>query len=274
MTSGRLVLCAGPIGNLGDAPPRLAEELAGASIVYAEDTRRARTLLQHLGVDRPLRSYFVGNEAARAEELAERLRAGETVALLTDAGMPAIADPGISAVRAAIEAGAEVSAVPGPSAVTMAVAISGLPADRFVFEGFLPRKGRDRRERISVLAGEQRTIVLFSAPRRLVGDLEDLLATCGDREVVVCREMTKLHEEVWRGSLAGAVEAWSDREVRGEVTVVLGGASPTEPDLEAAIGLALQAVESGTPPSEAVKDVAARTGVRRRDLYEAVLRQL
>jgi 16S rRNA (cytidine1402-2'-O)-methyltransferase len=268
------VLCAGPIGNLGDAPPRLAETLAAASIVYAEDTRRARTLLQHLGVDRPVRSYFVGNEAERASELAQRLESGETVALITDAGMPSIADPGLSAVRVAIETGAEVSAVPGPSAVTMAVAVSGLPADRFVFEGFLPRKGRERRDRLELLASETRTTVLFCAPRRLVADLADLREACGDRAVAVCREMTKLHEEVWRGSLGDAIDEWGGREVRGEVTVVLGGAAATEPDLEAAVELVREEVAAGATQSAAVKSVAARTGVRRRALYEAVLREL
>lgn len=268
------MLCAGPIGNLGDAPPRLAESLASASIVFAEDTRRARTLLQHLGVDRPVRSYFVGNEADRASELAERLEAGETVALLTDAGMPSIADPGLSAVRVAIDVGAAVTAVPGPSAVTMAVAVSGLPADRFVFEGFLPRKGRERRDRLEALAGEARTTVVFCAPRRLAADLADLRESCGDRPVAVCREMTKLYEEVWRGSLGEAVDEWAGREVRGEVTVVLGGAPEAEPDLDAAVDLVREEIAAGAAQSAAVKDVAARTGVRRRALYEAVLREL
>ncbi|MCJ7724857.1 MAG: rRNA small subunit methyltransferase 1, partial [Acidimicrobiia bacterium] len=176
---GSLILCAGPIGNLGDAPPRLAEALGSADIVYAEDTRRARVLLQHLGVDCPTRSYFVGNEADRSIEMAGRLSAGETVALITDAGTPGIADPGLTAVRAAIEAGATVTGVPGPSAVTLALAVSGLPADRFVFEGFLPRKGRRRAERIRSLRTEERTVVLFCAANRLAADLTHLAGEIG-----------------------------------------------------------------------------------------------
>lgn len=174
---GTLILCATPIGNLGDAPPRLGEALTSASVVYAEDTRRSRVLLRHLGVDRPLRSFFVGNEATRSEELAGRLQRGETVALVTDAGTPAVADPGFTAVRAAIEVGAEVTVVPGPSAVTAALAVSGLPTDRFVFEGFLPRSGKERRSRLESLAVESRTTILFAAAGRLVDDHAILAVT-------------------------------------------------------------------------------------------------
>jgi 16S rRNA (cytidine1402-2'-O)-methyltransferase len=269
---GTLILCAGPIGNLGDAPPRLAEALAGADLVYAEDTRRARILLDHLGVRRPLRSYFAGNEAARAPELAARLTAGETVALLTDAGTPAIADPGLSAVQAAIEVGASVTGIPGPSAVTLAVAVSGLPTDRFVFEGFLPRRGARRAARIAALAGEERTAVLFCAPGRLAGDLADLAGTLdGDRPCVVCRELTKLHEEVWRGTLAAAASHWGTTGARGEVTVVLGGAPAAAPDLEAAQEQVDELVTQGVSLSEACRRVAAATGVRRRELYAAAI---
>ena len=161
---GTLILCAGPIGNLGDAPPRLAEALRSAAVVYAEDTRRARILLGHLGVSRPLRSYFAGNEAERAAELAGRLEAGETVALLTDAGMPTISDPGLSAVRAALGVGAAVTGIPGPSAVTLAVAVSGPPADRFAFEGFLPRKGAARTRAAGVAGGRAAHDGLLLAP--------------------------------------------------------------------------------------------------------------
>ncbi len=269
--AGTLILCAGPIGNLSDAPPRLGEALAAASLVYAEDTRRARTLLQHLGVDRPLRSYFVGNEEERAAELAERLAAGETVALVTDAGSPGVADPGVSAVRAALGVGATVTGVPGPSAVTLAVGLSGFSGDRFVFEGFLPRRGRSRGDRIAAMATELRTIVLFCAPGRLAGDLSDLAAGLPDRACVVCREMTKLHEEVWRGTVAEAADHWSGRTVKGEVTVVIDGGDEVVPDLEAAIVEARTAIKSGEKPSAAVRRVAAATGVSRRELYEAVI---
>ncbi len=203
--AGNLVLCATPIGNLGDTSPRLLEVLAGADVVYAEDTRRAARLFRHLDIDRSARSYFVGNEAGRAGQLRDELANGMTVALLTDAGTPSVSDPGLSAVEAALEAGATVTTVAGPSAVTAALTVSGLPADRFVFEGFLPRSGGGRTTVLEALAIEQRTSVIFSSPRRLGADLADLAAKLGGRRrVVVVRELTKLHEEVWRGSLEEA----------------------------------------------------------------------
>ena len=268
---GTLILCAGPIGNLADAPPRLAEALVSASMIYAEDTRRARTLLRYLGVDRPVRSYFVGNEAERAVEIGVRLSDGDTIALLTDAGTPSVADPGVTAVRAAVDAGAIVTGVPGPSAVTLAIALSGESGDRFVFEGFLPRKSRARVRRIEAIGREERTIVLFSAPGRLGTDLDDLAVHIGDRTCVVCREMTKLHEEVWRGTVAEGAEYWSERSVKGEVTVVIAGGVTPVPDLDAAIEAAVSAIEGGEKPSSAVRRVAKETGVSRRSLYEAVI---
>lgn len=268
---GTLILCAGPIGNLADAPQRLAQALASADIVYAEDTRRARTLLEHLGVKVPTRSYFVGNEAERAGEIAERLSRGETVALLTDAGTPGIADPGLSAVRAAVGVGAVVTGIPGPSAVTLALALSGLPAERFVFEGFLPRRGRERTERLGQLAKEERTVVLFAAPGRLAGDLNDLASVVGDRECAVCREMTKIHEEVWRGTLAAAAAHWAERDVKGEVTVVLGPAPAPPPDIAGAVSAAEALVADGLSPSRAVRRVAEEHGVSRRELYERII---
>lgn len=269
---GSLILCAGPIGNLGDAPPRLAEALGSVDVVYAEDTRRARVLLQHLGVDCPTRSYFVGNEADRSTELAQRLSEGATVALITDAGTPGIADPGLTAVRAAIEAGARITGVPGPSAVTLALAVSGLPADRFVFEGFLPRKGRRRAERIRSLNAEERTIVLFCAANRLAADLADLSAAGGDeRPVVVCRELTKLYEEVWRGTLAEASAHWGAHAARGEVTLVVGGVDAPALDFSGALGRAGRLVDEGMSASAASRVVAEDTGVARRRIYEGLL---
>lgn len=271
---GRLIMCAGPIGNLGDASPRLAEAVAGASVVYAEDTRRTRVLLERLGVSRPLRSFFVGNEEERSLEIESRLAGGETVCLVTDAGTPGISDPGLSAVRAALRVGAEVTGVPGPSAVTLALAVSGLPADRFVFEGFLPRSGTRRTQRIAGLAHEERTAVVFSAPGRLATDLADLAGALGpDRPCAVCRELTKLHEEVWQGTLGGAAEHWS-AGARGEVTVVIGGAARQQPDRGQALAEVEALVEGGTALSEAVRKVAERTGIRRRALYEDAVRRL
>lgn len=272
---GRLILCATPIGNLGDAAPRLTEALRAADVVYAEDTRRSATLLRSLDVDRPLRSYFAGNEAARSIELGRRLQEGATVALLTDAGTPAVSDPGLSAVRAARAAGAAVSVVPGPSAVTAALAVSGLPSERFVFEGFLPRAAGERRARLAAIAAETRTAVLFTTPHRVRDDLADLARACGaDRSLCLTRELTKLHEEVWWGTLGEAQAALATREPRGEFTLVLGGAVPAQgDDLGTALARVDELVGQGVPPSEAVRRVAEETGVARRALYQASLRR-
>jgi 16S rRNA (cytidine1402-2'-O)-methyltransferase len=271
--TGKLILCATPIGNLGDASDRLKAALAGADSIYAEDTRRAATLLQSLDVRTKPRSYFVGNEDQRSAELGRKLAGGETVALISDAGMPAIADPGLSAVQAAIEAGAEVTVVPGPSAVTAALAVSGLPAERFVFEGFLPRKGKERAERIAAVAAEQRTTVLFSAKKRVGKDLSDLAAALGlERSVVVTRELTKAYEEVWRGTLGAAADHWTSHEPRGEFTLVIGGGAPQPIALETAVAAAHDAIDSGESMADAVRRIAADTQISRRDLYEAVLR--
>jgi 16S rRNA (cytidine1402-2'-O)-methyltransferase len=271
--SGKLILCATPIGNLGDTPARLRDVLAAADLVYAEDTRRAAKLLQALEVHTPLRSYFVGNEEVRSRELGERLQRGDSVALLTDAGMPSIADPGVSAVRAAVEAGAEVTVIPGPSAVTTALAASGFPAERFVFEGFLPRKGGDRRRRLDEIATEGRTIVLFSAKSRVDRDLADLRDSLEpDRKVVVARELTKAFEEIWRGSLDEAAEYWSSQERRGEFTLVIAGAPKSAPDIDQAVSAVQSEIEAGKTMTDAVRSVAGASGLSRRRLYEAVLR--
>lgn len=267
--AGVLTLCATPIGNLGDAAPRLTHVLADCDVIYAEDTRRAKVLLDHLGVDKPVRSYFVGNEQSRSVELAGRLADGAAVALITDAGTPSVADPGVSAVRAARDVGASVSIVPGPSAVTAAVAVSGFGADRFVFEGFLPRRGGDRRRRISQMAAETRTVVFFSAPRRLTVDLEDLAVAAGsDRRICVTRELTKRFEEVWWGTLGESVIHWSDHEPRGEFTLVLAPGPELVVDVDAAVEMAREFQSEGAGRSEAARRAAAETGVSRRDIYE------
>ncbi len=272
--SGKLMLCGTPIGNLGDISERLKAALGEADVVYAEDTRRAATLLRALGISAEVRSYFVGNEDRRAVELAERLRAGAVVALISDAGMPSIADPGFSAVNAALGVRAQVTVVPGPSAVTAALAVSGLPAGRFVFETFLPRRGKDRRERIDLLADEQRTIVLFSGKAHVVADLQDLAeALGGNRLVAVTRELTKVYEEVWRGTLAEAAEHWAGRELRGEFTIVIAGADERLTDLDRIVAEAVDAIESGESMADAVRRIASESGVSRRRLYEAVLKR-
>jgi 16S rRNA (cytidine1402-2'-O)-methyltransferase len=273
--TGKLFLCATPIGNLGDASERLRLVLAESDLIYAEDTRRAAILLRALDVQTSVRSYFLGNERQRSGELRERLTAGEQIALISDAGMPSISDPGLTAVRIAIEVGAEVSVVPGPSAVTAALAVSGLPAERFTFEGFLPRKGAERARRIAGLVAERRTAVLFAAKSRVARDLADLAAALDhDREIVVTRELTKAFEEVWRGSVGEAAAHWGTHEPRGEFTLVLAGAAEEAANLDRIVARTTDAIDSGESMADAVRRVASESGVSRRDLYQAVLDEL
>lgn len=271
MTTGRLLVCATPIGNLGDISERTRNVLSSADVIYAEDTRRTAKLLRHLVINVDLVSLFTGNEKARTEQLVESVRSGQTVVLVSDAGMPAISDPGSVAIRVVREAGYPVSVVPGPSAVTTAVALSGFGGDRFVFEGFLPRKGRGRAERLEAIGGEPRAVVLFASPNRLADDLADLSEACGpSREVAVARELTKLHEESWVGSLGESVDRWSG-EVKGEVTLVLGPVDSEPPSIEEAIERARALVAGGTSVRQASRQVVTETGVSRRDVYEALL---
>jgi 16S rRNA (cytidine1402-2'-O)-methyltransferase len=271
VTTGRLVICATPIGNLGDISERLRNTLASADVIYAEDTRRTATLLGHLVISAPLVSLFTGNEMTRTKQLVDSVRSGKTVVLVSDAGMPTVSDPGAAAIRAVREAGHPVSVVPGPSAVTTALALSGFGGDRFVFEGFLPRKGRERAERLDSLATEARSVVIFASPIRLAADLSDLRLACGgERPIAVTRELTKLHEEVWVGSLDEAVERFG-QGARGEVTLVLGPTTIAPPSLNEAVDAARGLVAGGVSVREAARTVAARTGVSRRDVYEALL---
>lgn len=273
--TGVLVLAGTPIGQAGDAPPRLAAELAGADVVAAEDTRRLRRLTTDLGIELSGRvvSYFEGNESARTPSLVEALLGGERVVLVTDAGMPSVSDPGYRLVAAAVEAGIRVTAVPGPSAVLTALAVSGLPVDRFCFEGFLPRKAGERTRRLADLGAEQRTMVFFEAPHRTEAALEAMRDVFGaERAAVVCRELTKTHEEVRRGPL-GELVAWAADGIRGEVTIVVAGADPaaavaTDPaSLRAAVaGLE----ESGMRRKDAIAAVAVQAGIPKRDVYQVV----
>ncbi len=276
MTSqpGVLVLAATPIGRVADAPPRLADELATADVVAAEDTRRLKRLTTDLGVTVKGRvvSYFEGNESARTPVLLEALLAGDRVLLVTDAGMPSVSDPGYRLVAAAVEADVLVTAVPGPSAVLTALAVSGLPVDRFCFEGFLPRKAGERARRLAALAREERTMVFFEAPHRTGAALAALAEAFGDdRAAAVCRELTKTHEEVRRGPLAELV-AWAAEGVRGEVTIVVAGATGPElagdPDSLRAAVSDLEA--EGTSRKEAIVEVARRAGVPKREVYNLV----
>lgn len=273
--SGLLVLAATPIGDVADAPPRLAAELRAADVVAAEDTRRLRRLCAALGVGVPRRvvSYFDGNEVARTGELLDVLAGDGRVLLLTDAGTPSVSDPGYRLVAAAVAAGVRVTVVPGPSAVLAALAVSGLPVDRFCFEGFLPRRAGERAARLAELAGERRTLVVFEAPHRLAATLAALAAAFGpDRPAAVCRELTKTHEEVRRGGL-GELAGWAAQGVRGEVTVVVAGApdrpvAVAGPELARRVGVRRDA---GEDPKAAMAAVAAEAGVPRRVVFDAVV---
>lgn len=271
---GTLILCATPIGNLGDLSDRAAEALRSADVIFAEDTRRTGKLLQHIGASTPMRSFFAHNERSRLDELTRRLEQGETVVMVSDAGMPVVSDPGASAVNAAVSAGACVSALPGPSAVVTAVAVSGFNGDRFVFDGFLPRRGRARAAALGAIVTQERTTVLFAAPNRVVQDLEDLADVIDpDRRIVVARELTKLHEEIWRGTVREGADHWStEASIRGEITVIIEGATRPEPDLAEAGEAAERLIDQGTTPSDAVRQVAAGSGVSRRELYDLIIK--
>ena len=267
-----IILAATPIGNLGDASRRLVEALGNAEVIAAEDTRTTIQLLRALGVEsRPrLIALHEHNEDAKAAELVELAR-GTDLLVLTDAGMPAISDPGFPLVAAAAAAGVTVTALPGPSAVLTALALSGLPTDRFCFEGFLPRKQGERRSAFETLAGEQRTIVFFESPHRLAESLADLALVFGEsRRVAVCRELTKLHEEVRRGT-AAELAAWAADGVRGEICIVVEGAQPAVADLAEGVRRALSLIAGGARTKDAAAEIADATGLSKRELYQAVL---
>jgi 16S rRNA (cytidine1402-2'-O)-methyltransferase len=268
-----VVLAATPIGDAADASPRLRAELSGADVIAAEDTRRLRRLLDRLDVVAGGRivSYFEGNEAARTPELLTALAEGARVVVVSDAGMPSVSDPGYRLVAAAIEQGVRVTAVPGPSAVLTALAVSGLPVDRFCFEGFLPRKGGERTRRLTDLAAEPRTMVFFEAPHRTADSLAAMAEVFGpDRPAAVCRELTKTYEEIVRGPLSELVE-WAAAPVRGEVTLVVGGQPLVLTDLAGAVGQVLALTTEGAKLKPAVAEVAGRTGLAKNLLYDHAL---
>jgi 16S rRNA (cytidine1402-2'-O)-methyltransferase len=269
---GTLYVVGTPIGNLEDLTLRASRILGEVSLVAAEDTRVTRRLLNHLGVHTPLTSYHRHNWQSRLPQLMNALESGD-VALVTDAGMPGVSDPGSEAVAQAAEAGFPVEAVPGVSAVTTALAVSGLTGDAFLFLGFPPRRGRERREAMESLASAPQTLVIFEAPHRVRATLSDLLTTLGDREVVVCRELTKLHEEVFRGRLSRAAEHF--QSPRGEFVLVVAGATdlpvspePTESDLAAALSRLRQLRESGARARQAVAMVSQDSGIPRKTVYQ------
>jgi 16S rRNA (cytidine1402-2'-O)-methyltransferase len=275
-TGGRLVLLGAPLGNAADGSARLRELLGTADVVAAEDTRRLGRLARDLDVDLTgkVLSYFEGNEERRTPELVDAVRGGALVAVITDGGMPSVSDPGFRLVRAVLDAGLPVTAAPGPSAVTTALALSGLPCDRFCFEGFLPRRPAERRSRLRALAAEPRTLVLFEAPHRVAAALTDLVAAFGDdRPAAVCRELTKTYEEVRRGRLAD-LAAWADeRAPRGEITLVVGGAPArdVEPDDEALIAAVAEREAAGLSRRDAIAAVAQEYAVPRRRVYSLTI---
>nr|BFD84339.1 16S rRNA (cytidine(1402)-2'-O)-methyltransferase [Streptomyces sp. Xyl84] len=275
--TGTLVLAGTPIGDVQDAPPRLAAELADADVIAAEDTRRLRRLTQALGVTPRGRvvSYFEGNESARTPELVEELVGGARVLLVTDAGMPSVSDPGYRLVAAAVEKDVRVTAVPGPSAVLTALALSGLPVDRFCFEGFLPRKTGERLARLREVEGERRTLVFFESTHRIEETLAAMASVFGaDRRAAVCRELTKTYEEVRRGGL-GELAAWAEASgVRGEITVVVEGApdkGPEEIGAEELVRRVRVREEAGERRKEAIAAVAAEAGLPKREVFDAVV---
>ncbi|MCZ2804079.1 16S rRNA (cytidine(1402)-2'-O)-methyltransferase [Modestobacter sp. VKM Ac-2983] len=273
--TGRLVLGGAPLGQPGDVGPRLRQAMADADVLAVEDTRRLHRLAKDLEVtlSGKVVTFHETVERSRLPGLVAAMTEGRTVLLITDAGMPSVSDPGYTLVRAAIEAGIEVTSVPGPSAVVTALAVSGLPCDRFTFEGFLPRKGGERRSALAALAAEPRTMVFYESPHRLADALTDAAGTLGaDRPAAVCRELTKTHEEVRRGSLASLAE-WAAEGVRGEITLVVAGAiagpatlTPSELAAEVAAEEA-----AGADRKEAIRTVVARTGLPRRTVYDAVI---
>lgn len=273
--AGRLVVVATPIGNLGDLSPRAAEALAGADLIACEDTRHTRKLLTHAGITgRPMLSVHDANEAERVPKVLGLLAQGRTVALVSDAGIPAISDPGQHLVAEAIAAGHEVVVIPGPSAGVTALVASGLPTTRWVFEGFLPRSGAERKRRLAEVAAERRTVVLYEAPHRVRRTVEDLCAVCGpERRIALARELTKLHEEVWRGRLGDAPAHLASPEPRGEFSIVLEGGPEAPPADDGKIAAAVtERMEAGDSRRRAVEAVSVELSLPRRRVYDIALR--
>ena len=273
-SSGQLILVGTPIGNLADASPRMREAVLAADLVAAEDTRRFRALCDRLDLqpDAKVLSVHDHNEEARAGELADAVAAGQTVVLVSDAGMPAVSDPGYRVVKEVAGRGLAVTSVPGASAAVTALAVSGLPSDRWAFEGFLPRKPGERRRLLESLASERRTLVFYESPHRVGDALADMVAACGaDRPAVVCRELTKLHEEVLRGTLGELARTAADG-LRGEICIVLApGEAPQAPAPEAVVPEVARLTADGVRAKEAAARVAAAHGLRTREVYEAYL---
>lgn len=272
--SGILYLVGTPIGNLGDFSPRAIQTLKEADFIAAEDTRVTLKLLNHFSVKKPMVSYFEHNRRERGEQIVARMLAGESCALVTDAGMPAVSDPGEDLVALCHERGIRVCAVPGPAAFVTALALSGLSAGRFTFEGFLSVNKRSRKEHLASLAGEARTMIFYEAPHKLPATLRDLYAALGDRRIAIVREITKVHEEVLRTTLGQAAGAYADGGLRGEIVLVIEGAEAPAQDavlLEDAVEIARGRMAAGQSASDAARQTARETGLKKGDLYKALL---
>ena len=273
--SGKLYVVGTPIGNLGDLSPRAAETLQNVDFIAAEDTRVSVKLLNHLGIKKPMISYHEHNKIARREEISDRIAQGETCAIVTDAGMPAISDPGEDLVRFCREQDLAVESVPGPSALITALAISGMPSGRFSFEGFLSVDKNRRREHLAKIKNDDRTLIFYEAPHKLANTLNDLYKVFNDREIALVKELTKLHESCERTTLKAAAEKYSDGSAKGEYVLIVAGAkeetAQKEYTLADAVNMAREFVQSGMSPTSAAKNAANATGLRRNEIYKELI---
>lgn len=274
--NGTLYVVGTPIGNLGDISPRALDILEKCDFIAAEDTRVTLKLLNHFGIKKPMVSYFEHNRFERGPVIAERILSGETAAIVTDAGMPAISDPGEDLVKICHEKGIKVEAVPGPCAFATALAISGMPSKRFTFEGFVSTEKSERREHIASLKNETRTMIFYEAPHKLLNTLKDLEAVLGNREIAIVRELTKIHEEVIKTDFASAIKRYSEEAIKGEIVLIVNGASPEAAEamtVEQAVAYAKDLVESGESKSNAAKIAAKESGFKKGEIYRLLIEE-
>ena len=274
MMENKLYVVGTPIGNLGDMSPRAVETLAAVDFIAAEDTRVTLRLLNHFGIKKPMVSYFEHNKHDKGEKIIDRILAGESCAVVTDAGMPCISDPGEDLIRQCEQAGICTVVVPGPSAAISALAVSGLQTGRFTFEGFLSVNKKSCSEHLDSLRGEQRTMIFYEAPHKLPNTLRDLFDCFGDRRLTIARELTKLHEEIIRTTTAQAVKAYIDEPLKGEIVLILEGKKADEPTAltrDEAVSYAQKLIQSGMRPTDAAKEAAAMAGLRKNDIYKELL---
>ena len=272
---GTLYVVGTPIGNLGDFSPRGAEILSQADFIAAEDTRVTLKLLNYLGIKKPMVSYYEHNLRERGEQIVSRILAGETCAVVSDAGMPCISDPGEDLVRLCAQNGVNVYVVPGPSAAISALCVSGLNTSRFSFEGFLSTNKVSRNEHLNQVKGSQNTLIFYEAPHKLLSTLRDMLRTLGDRKIALCKELTKLHEQVFRTTLSQAVEHYTQNPPKGEFVLVVEGAAPREEamTLDGAVALAREILAGGTKPADAARQAAAVSGFKKAEIYKRLIRE-